>query len=81
LQFRNVSKEEGTRKAPTTEASGSGHQHEDEPDIIGVMYDDTTRFLEKGEDSLKWGDIYQMFKKQNFLVDVEDQDELKFSRI
>jgi hypothetical protein len=35
------------------------------------------RFLEKGEDSLKWGDIYQMFKKQNFVVDVKDQDELR----
>jgi hypothetical protein len=41
------------------------------------MYDDTTIFLEKGEDSLKWGDIYQMFKKQNFIIDAEDQDELR----
>jgi hypothetical protein len=36
-----------------------------------------TNFLEKGEDSLKWGDVYQMFKKQNFVIDAEDQDELK----
>jgi hypothetical protein len=31
-----------TRKAPTIEASGSGSQHEDEPDIAGLVYDDTT---------------------------------------
>jgi len=65
------------RKAPTTEASRSGSRHEDEPDITGVVYDDTVGALEKGGDFLKWGDVYQMFKKQNFLVDAEDEDKLK----
>jgi len=40
------------------------------------MYDDIVRFLEKWEDSLRWGDIYQMFKKQNFIINGEYQDEL-----
>jgi hypothetical protein len=38
-----------TSKAFSIEVSGSGRQHEDELDVTGVMYDDTTKFLEKGE--------------------------------
>jgi hypothetical protein len=41
------------------------------------MYDDTISFLEKGEYVLKWGDVYSMFKKQNFTFDAEDKDEIK----
>jgi hypothetical protein len=41
------------------------------------MYDDTSGLLEKEGDALRWGDVYQMFKKKNFSTDVEDQDELK----
>ena len=40
------------------------------------MYNDTSRFLDKGENPLKWGDLYHMFKKKNFATVVEDQDEL-----
>jgi hypothetical protein len=67
-----------TSKAPATEAFGSGQQIEDEPDTPGAMYDDdTTGLLEKEGDALRWGDVYQMFKKQNLSIDVEDQDELR----
>jgi hypothetical protein len=69
-RFRYVPKEEGNQQSTHMEASKSGRQHEDEPDIVGAMYNDTSGFLEKGEDSLKWGDIYQMFKKNNFIIDV-----------
>jgi hypothetical protein len=50
---------------------------QEDPDTPGVVYDDTTRLLEKGGTSLKWGEFFQMFKKKNFPVEVEDQDELK----
>jgi hypothetical protein len=73
-----VSKEEETNKAPSMEAFRSVLQHEYEPDIVGVMYDDTTRFLEKGKESLKWDEVYQMLKKQNCTINAENQDELKF---
>jgi hypothetical protein len=49
----------------------------EEPDSPGEVYDDTTGILEKGENPLKWGEVFQMFKKKNFPMDVEDQDELK----
>jgi hypothetical protein len=64
-----------TRKASAMEASESGRQHEYEPDVVGEMYDDTTVFLEKEEDS-QVGDIYETFKKNNFFVNAEDQDKL-----
>jgi hypothetical protein len=64
----------------TTKASRSGSQHADEPDTLGKFMMTQRGLLEKGGDSLKWGDVFQMFKKKNFLVDVEDQDELKVFR-
>jgi hypothetical protein len=30
------------------------------------MYDDTTGILEKEGDALRWGDVYQLFKKKSF---------------
>jgi hypothetical protein len=33
--------------------------------------------LEKGENPLKRGEVFQMFKKKNFLVEFEDRDEIK----
>jgi len=65
-----------TSKTPAIEASRSGRQIEDDPYVVRVVYNDTYRFLEKGEDVLRWGDIYQMLKKNNFAIDAEDQDEL-----
>jgi hypothetical protein len=60
-----------------TEASGSGQQTEGEPKVIGATYDDTYGLLEKDGETLKWGEVYHMFKKSNFSTDVKDQDELK----
>jgi hypothetical protein len=53
-------------KAFVTEASGSGRQIEDEPNVVGATYDDTSGLLEKEGETLKWGDVYHMFKKSNF---------------
>jgi hypothetical protein len=64
-------------KAPNTKASASSQQDEDEPEVVGAMYDDTSGLLEKEGETLRWGNVYQMFKKKNFSIDVEDQDELK----
>jgi hypothetical protein len=66
-----------TNKALVTEASGSGRKIEDGTNISKAVYNDTYGFLEKGEDALRWGDIYHMFKKKKFATDIEDQDELK----
>jgi hypothetical protein len=40
------------------------------------MYNDTSRFLEKEGDTLRWGDVYYIFKKKKFSTDAKDQDEL-----
>jgi len=34
-----------------------------ELDSPGAVYDDTIGILEKGGDSLKWGEVFQMFKR------------------
>jgi hypothetical protein len=41
------------------------------------MYIDASKFLDKGEEVLRWGDMYHMFKKKKNSIDVEDQYELK----
>jgi hypothetical protein len=66
-----------TSKASGAEASGSTQQVEGELEIIGATYDDTTGILEKDRETLKWGEIYHMFKKSNFSVETEDPDELQ----
>jgi hypothetical protein len=68
-----------TRKELNIEASGSGIQQDDEIDTPRDIYDNTMGFLEKGG-SLKLGDIFQIFTNKNFLIDVEDQYELKVCR-
>jgi hypothetical protein len=45
--------------------------------VIKATYDDTYGLLEKDGETLKWGEVYHMFKNSNFSTDVEDQDELK----
>jgi hypothetical protein len=64
-------------KALGIEASGSGQQIEGEPEVIKATYDDTSGLLEKDGETLKWGEVYHMFKKYNFSTDAKDQDELK----
>ena len=65
------------RKTPIIEASGSRRRQDEEHDSLGEVYDDTTRLLEKGGESLKWGEVFQMFKRQTFPVEADDQDELQ----
>jgi len=72
-----LSEKKTTSKVPATEAFRSGSRQEEELDSRGGVYDDTTRLLEKGGTSLKWGEVFQMFKRQPFLVEVEDRDEFK----
>jgi hypothetical protein len=55
-------RKKNTSKEPTIEASQSGRRKEEENDSSCALYDDTTRFLEKGGDSLKWGEVFHMFK-------------------
>jgi hypothetical protein len=51
-----------TSKELTSEASGSGQQIKDEPNVIGAMYDDTYGLLDKEGDAFRWDNVYQMFK-------------------
>lgn len=50
--------------------------YEEEPNSLGLVYDDITCLLDKGGDSLKWGEPFHMFKRHTFLVEDDDQDEL-----
>jgi hypothetical protein len=63
-------------KAVRVEASGSSQQT-GEVDIVGATYDDTYGLLEKDGETLKWGEVYYMFKKSNFSTEAEDPDELQ----
>jgi hypothetical protein len=58
----------------------SSHRRPTEPKKAlacpGPFYGDTTCLLKKGQDPLKWVDVFKMFKLQEFPVNVEDQDEL-----
>jgi hypothetical protein len=51
-------------KVQNTKVSSSNPQDEDKPEVVGPMYDDTFGLLEKGGETLKWGNVYQMFKKK-----------------
>jgi hypothetical protein len=42
-----------------------------------ALYGDTIGLLKKGQDPLKWDEVFQMFKLQNFPINVEDQDQLQ----
>jgi len=60
-----------------TKASRSGNQQEEETGTPREVYENTIVLLEKAGTSLKWGEVFQMFKKKNFPVEVEDWDEIK----
>jgi hypothetical protein len=66
-----------TRKGPTTEDFARGSRQEEEIDTPGAVHDNTSRLLEKGGASLKWGEVLQMFKKQNFPMEAKDQNDFK----
>jgi hypothetical protein len=59
----------------------SSHRKPIEPekdlDFPGPFYGDTTCLLKKGQDPLKWVDVFKMFKIQEFPINVEEQDELR----
>lgn len=50
-------------KVPNTKASASVWQDEDEPEVVGDMYDDTFGLIEKEGEIIKGGNVYHMFKK------------------
>jgi hypothetical protein len=64
-------------KIVVIEASGKGKHIEYEPEIVGAIYDDNVSVLEKEGETLKWGEVYQIFKKEKFSTDAKDNDELQ----
>jgi len=50
-------------KVPNTKASASVWQDEDEPEVVGDMYDDTFGLIEKEGEIIKGGNVYHMVKK------------------
>jgi hypothetical protein len=80
-RFRHVSEEENNQQSTYHRGLlGVVVQIEDEPDIVGAMYNDTSGFLEKGEDALRWGDVYQMFKKKTSPLMQRTRMNSRFSR-
>ena len=67
------------RKNPMTEASASWIHQEVEPDTLRPIYDDTIGFIEK-VNSLKWGEVFQMFKNQSFPLEEKYEYELNIFR-
>jgi hypothetical protein len=52
---------------PLKKSSRSGSWQEEEPNVLGVVYNDTTTLLDKGGTLLKWGEAFQMFKRQDHM--------------
>jgi len=64
VSYSNISPRKKTiSKEPATKASKSGRRPEKECDSPRAIYDDKKRLLEKGGDSLKWSEVFQMFKR------------------
>jgi hypothetical protein len=61
FRFRNVSRKEDNKQGTFQIKIISRRRKDEEHDSSEAMYDDTTRLLEKGRDSLKWGEVFQMF--------------------
>jgi hypothetical protein len=65
-----------SKKSPMTESFGSIiHQGENE-EIPRPIYNDAKRFIEKGT-SIKWGEVFHMFKKKSFPRESEEDLDLK----
>jgi len=60
----------------TRDEPSSISQQTIEEEIVRTIYDDISWFLEKDGETLKWEDVYYMFKKSNFSMEEEDLDEL-----
>jgi len=73
------------RKKTAAKATGakpsSSAQQTVKAKIVRAIYDDTSRLLEKNGETLKWGEVYYMFKKSNFSTEAEELNELQASRI
>jgi hypothetical protein len=72
------------RKKTVAKAIGakpsSSSQQTVETEIVETVYDNTSGLLEKDGETLKWGEVYYMFKKSNFYVEAEETDELQVFR-
>jgi hypothetical protein len=66
-------------KESGVEVFGSSHQAE-EVEIFEATYDDTSGLLQNNGETLKWGEVYYMFKKSNFSIEVEESDEIQAYR-
>jgi hypothetical protein len=58
-----------TIKEPTIKVSRSGSKQEEELYSLEAVYDHTRRLLEKGGDSVKWGEVFYMFKRHTLPVE------------
>jgi hypothetical protein len=48
-----------------------------EVEIVRAIYNNITRLIEKDGETLKWGEVYYMFKKSNFSIETKELDELQ----
>jgi hypothetical protein len=64
-----------TMKLVGAKPSGSSQHTIDMKSARTVYNGDTSILLEKGE-TLKWGEVYYMFKKSNFYTEAKDPGEL-----
>jgi hypothetical protein len=60
-----------TMKPAGVEPSGNSQQTV-ETKSVRAVYDDTSGLLDKEGETLKWGEVYYMFKKSNFSMEAED---------
>jgi len=66
-----------TNKEPVIEASSNRSRQDKDPYSLGLVHNETTKVLKKGGDSLKWDEVFYMFKIKTFPVEAEDQDEIQ----
>jgi len=64
-----------TMKLAGVEPSDSSQQATN-MESVRTVYDDTSGFLEKEGETLKWGEVYYIFKKSNFSTKAEDPSDL-----
>jgi len=71
------------RKKTAAKANSRGKgssQRTVEAEIVETIYDHTSGLLQKDGETLKWGEVYYMFKKSNFSIESEELDELQAFR-
>jgi hypothetical protein len=65
-----------TMMKPTGAEPSGTSQQTIEIESIRTIYDDTLGCIDKYGETLKWGEVYYIFKKSNFSADAEEPDEL-----